>query len=857
LNESPFKGLRTTTLGLKRGKRWWSGAGVAVVAIGTLIVSFSTVALASFSIGPVGTAAGFEDNDGDMAVNQGLPTDWNSFSAASWSIGTAPYRQTGPLTVNGWNFVGLEDAKAVTSDTGFAGGTKQDNNCATVIGSKSPNKDDLSGIMVAFKTVGGFSDGNHTFLMLNWTRIPQNTTSASAHVGFEFNQSKTACPAGSDGLVTRTAGDLLLVYDFTGGSTVPPTLSLSRWVTSGSCQVGSDAPPCWGTFTVLPCGTAEANVDTGLTVSTVTQGGCSIPGGSLPSSVFDAVTPPASGTASTTSTLGTSEFGEAGVDLTKANVFPPGQCENFGKVEGISRSSGDSNTAAMEDLVGPGTIHLSNCGEVKIIKHTDLRGVNKDFGYTTNIPSGSATGAATFSKTPDTTGATTTFTLNDSAGVDNTVNTEDITNVQPGNSYTVNETVASGFTLESLSCDPSSGTTFGVQDLTIATRADITVAAGGLVTCTYVNKQNTARLATQVSDSGPVFPAAPVHDTATVTGNQSADTPSGTVTFFLCGPIPTGACDGTTNVGTSIGPGTLSGSNGVAIATSPDVNTSSNPLTPGRYCFLATWPGDTNYPGALAEFGGANGTNECFTVRTIPTTTTTTPSVGSGGTTTFGSSVTDHAIVQATQSGDGTPTGTVTFFICNPTQTVSGACPDGNGTQVGSPVNTTAVANSSPPASSADSISVTVNMTGTWCFRAVYTPGGANGSNYTGSSDATSGECFTVNDTTASTSGQTWVPNDTATVTAASGAPLNGTLSAQLYTGSTTCATGGTAVSGQLYTKTLTNATSAGDRTLTTTNSTFTVSNTEDVSWLITFTSTDPNVSGSTHCESTSLTITN
>jgi hypothetical protein len=405
----------------------------------------------------------------------------------------------------------------------------------------------------------------------------------------------------------------------------------------------------------------------------------------------------------------------------------------------------------------------------------------------------------------------------------------------------------SGFTFESLSCTGGTTSTNGKT-------ATINLAPGDAVVCTYVNQQNTATLATQVSDAGPVFPSAPVHDTATVTGNQAADTPSGTVTFFLCSQVPAGgAC---TSGGTNIGTGTLSGSGATASATSPDVNTSASPLTPGRYCFRATWPGDSNYPGTLTEFGGASGTNECFTVQTITTTTTTTPSVGSGGTTTFGSQVSDHAIVQADQSGDGTPTGTVTFFICNPSQTSGGACPTG-GTQVGSPVDTQAVSGSSPPASFADSDAVTVNQTGTWCFRAVYTPGGANGSNYTGSSDASSGECFTVNDTTASASQQTWQPNDSTTVTAAHGAPLNGTLSAQLYTGDNCGATSGSAVSGQLYSKTLTNATSAAARTLTTNNSTFTVSTSTAVSWLVSFTSSDSNVAPSSHCESTNLTITN
>ena len=402
---------------------------------------------------------------------------------------------------------------------------------------------------------------------------------------------------------------------------------------------------------------------------------------------------------------------------------------------------------------------------------------------------------------------------------------------------------------ESLTCtkDASSGSTV----TTSAKTATINLKPSGLVTCVYVNQQNTATLATQVSNAGPVFPSNPVHDTATVTGNQAGDTPSGTVTFFLCSQVPAGgSCS---SGGTNIGTGALSGSGATASATSPDVNTSASPLTPGRYCFRAEWPGDTNYPGALSESGGAS---ECFTIQTITTTTTTAPSPGSGGTTTFGSSVTDHAIVQADQSGDGTPTGTVTFFLCNPGQVSGGTCATG-GTQVGNPVTTQAVSGSSPPASSADSAAVTVNQTGTWCWRAVYAPGGANGSNYTGSSDARSSECFTVNDTTASTSAQTWVPNDTATVTAANGSPLNGTLSAQLYTDNQCGANGGNAVSGQLYQKTLTNATSAADRTLTTNNTTFTVGASTAVSWLVTFTRNDSNVAPSSHCESTSLTINN
>jgi hypothetical protein len=129
-----------------------------------------------------------------------------------------------------------------------------------------------------------------------------------------------------------------------------------------------------------------------------------------------------------------------------------------------------------------------------------------------------------------------------------------------------------------------------------------------------------ARMTTQVSNAGPVTPGTAVHDTATVVGNRPSLTPSGTVTFFLCGPIATGACDGTTNVGTNIGTGTLSGSGTTASANSPDVNTGIG-LDPGRYCFRAEWPGDANYTTPLIEYGGANGTNECFTVAAVPSST--------------------------------------------------------------------------------------------------------------------------------------------------------------------------------------------------------------------------------------------
>jgi hypothetical protein len=313
-----------------------------------LLVPLAVIAALVLAIGAgaVGSESGFEDDDGNLAPNPaGLNFDWNSFAPVTWT-GTAPNR-TSSKTVNGWAFTGLEDAQAVTSDSAFAGGTKQDADCASVGTQKASNKDDLKRVYFASNTVN-----NHVYLNLAWVRIPQNTTSSSAHVAFEFNQGTTACPAGSDSLVRRSTangGDMLIIYDFEGGATTP-TIRLSRWIASGTCEVGSNSPPCWSVAQTLGAGVAEAAVNTGTTVS-------------------DALAPPPP---PPPVSLGDSEFGEAGIDLTDAGVFPPGQCVNFGSGFAVSRSSGNSSQAQMKDLVGPGVLNIRNCGTVNIHKQDDV-----------------------------------------------------------------------------------------------------------------------------------------------------------------------------------------------------------------------------------------------------------------------------------------------------------------------------------------------------------------------------------------------------------------------------------------------------------------------------------------------------
>jgi hypothetical protein len=814
-----------------RSKRTW----IVLVA-----ASFGiSLAIPAASFADLAGGCDFSPANNGTASCQG-PLTGSTFAGGDGNLLTSPttFGSTDWQNVGGLN-AGF-DLPSGTGDNSFGQGTKEDSPAVTVVNGSIPNnKSDLT----RFYEASQVGTNNHNFLYLAWERANKLGT---ANIDFEINHNATAgFTASTTGPVTlnRTAGDLLVTFDFTNGGG-RPTIGLLRWLTSATAPSGvpgfptnvcfsSNSFPCWGDQLTLD-GTDSIGAVNNL------------------DSVTDPLFPSQPNYINPVPAL---QFGETAIDLTKAGVIPPGTCQAFGSAFVKSRASA-SFTAEVKDFIAPVPVNISNCGTIEIIKHTDPRGIDQSFSYTSNLPAEPAGtvngvpqgGVACPGNSSAGVQADGSFCLNDkgnSAGGDSAGNTVYNNALQAG-TYTVTEGAEpSGFTFESLSC---TGGTFSTSGET----ATINLAPGDTVVCTYVNQKNTATLATLVSNAGPVFPAIAVHDTATVTGNQATETPSGTVTFFLCGQVPAGSS--CSSGGTNIGTGTLSGSGATASATSPDVNTSASPLTPGRYCFRAEWPGDTNYPGALTEFGGATGTNECFTVRTIPTTTVTTPSPGSGGTTTFGSLVTDHAIVQAVQDGDGTPTGTVTFFICDPTQTVAGACPDGTGSQIGSPVATTAVSPSDPPAASADSSSVTVNKTGTWCWRAVYTPGPPNGSNYTGSEDASSGECFIVTDTTASASAQNWLPNDTATVTSANGAPLNGTLSAQLFTGDNCGVTSGGPVSGQTYSVPVSGGSTA---TLTTNNSSYFVSTSMSVSWLITFTSTDSNVTGSSHCESTSLVINN
>jgi hypothetical protein len=477
------------TLGIapNRGKpRWLAFVGLIVLGFSILPVSNA------LATGPVGTASGFQDDDGNL-IDDGDGIDWNSFTTTTWT-GTVPY-QVSDKTLSGWKFKGLSDAQAVTTDSGFAGGVKQDDFCGTLKNGKAPNKDDLKRIYVASQDILG-----HTYLNLAWVRIPQNTTSASAHVAFEFNK-------GTDGLCTgsvlakRVAGDMLIVYDFEGGSAAP-VLTLRKWVTTGACEISSDSAPCWGVAVNLTAGGfAEAKVNVGSTGTS------------------DTISP----SSPTSVSLADSEFGEAGIDLTAAGVFTEGTCNSFGTIFGVSRSSGNSGQAAMEDIVGPGSFNLANCGTVIIRKVTAPTG-GTGFGFTDTITSN-----------PAPTPANSPFSLDDGQS-------KTFTNVVSGTGKTVTEDAPTGYSLTSITCTAGSTAT-NISRNTTTRVLSFDISGDQTLDCTFTNTKNKAN--PKVDTAPSVIP----QDKATVSSAFDASgAKDGKIHFELWS---TNTCD-TTNGGTKL-----------------------------------------------------------------------------------------------------------------------------------------------------------------------------------------------------------------------------------------------------------------------------------------------------------------
>jgi hypothetical protein len=423
----------------RRTRRLWT-TGLTLTALALFAVVFVAASSANLS------GSTFEGNDGNLVVDTAGNTDWAN----------APNRVRG------------DDLASGGTDNSFGGGTKEDDPVVTVgFGSIPPMKSDLTRFYVASEFAS-----NSNFLYLAWER---SNVLGSANMDFELNQKQQPdlTTEGAKTLV-RTAGDVLITFDF-GGSGAP-VLGLLKWVTSGATSqcFSANALPCWGNRVNLSAaGFAEGAVNS----TTVTDPIANV---SLPAGTF----------------------GEAAINLTAAGVFPAGTCEALGSAFLKSRASA-SFPAEVKDFVAPQPVSISNCGQITIHKVTE----NGDatFGYTTTGGLSPAT-----------------FTLSNGG-------TRDYGKTVPAGNYSVTEsTIPAGWTLKSLTCTKSGqGTDFSINQATVS----ITLAPDGVIDCIYTNHTKLSPTISTTLSANPVTVGATVHDSATLSGATA--NAGGTVTYTV------------------------------------------------------------------------------------------------------------------------------------------------------------------------------------------------------------------------------------------------------------------------------------------------------------------------------------
>jgi len=134
---------------------------------------------------------------------------------------------------------------------------------------------------------------------------------------------------------------------------------------------------------------------------------------------------------------------------------------------------------------------------------------------------------------------------------------------------------------------------------------------------TTVNSQTVTTPSLSTITLAAINGGATVTDTAVISPVVDVGQVTGTVSFFICGPIATGTC---TSGGTAIGSGPCSpaGSGHACQATSDPVG-SSIITTVGRYCFRAEYSGDSKY-NPSSDSGTLE--SECFTVTDASSVTT-------------------------------------------------------------------------------------------------------------------------------------------------------------------------------------------------------------------------------------------
>jgi hypothetical protein len=306
---------------------------------------------------------------------------------------------------------------------------------------------------------------------------------------------------------------------------------------------------------------------------------------------------------------------------------------------------------------------------------------------------------------------------------------------------------------------------------------------------------------------------------------------TGTLAFFLCGPIPTGTCD---TGGTQIG-STQTVTNAT---TQPVLSAAATITSVGRYCWRGVFTSGT--AGVPSRTDSSPG--ECFTVNPVQTQLDT-QAVAS--TVDFGQAVQDNATLSGTANRPGSPIingplgpkagGTITFTLlkadCTTLATGTGTNPQ--------TVNVSGDGTYGP-------VSYTPDAPGTYHWTAVYTPASGDpnnlGSNHNLACNDTDETVVVRTIPTLVDTRQSVFPQDKARVSVnnadpTSGGALAGSVTFQLYDTLANCQAGG--ATGVLYTEGPIAISGASPQFAATNNTSVRVAIDATVVWRVTYTSTN------------------
>jgi len=224
------------------------------------------------------------------------------------------------------SLVTVADKPSGSSDDTYAGdGAAEPALCPAVdLTHAAPQKSDIQSFSY------GTDSAAPGVLYLAWTRKFAGGTLA---VDFEFNQGATGCGNGVNPV--RQDGDLMVVYEFDGG-------------TVQDVQVRTWTAGAWSSpVTPVPAVAAEAEISADQL------------------------------------------FGELSIDLTHSafKIFDPDDCKAFTTGWAKSRTGNSFTTSKVKDFVAPRTVTVSNCGSLKVVKDAQPDAAD-DFGFTASGNSG-------------------------------------------------------------------------------------------------------------------------------------------------------------------------------------------------------------------------------------------------------------------------------------------------------------------------------------------------------------------------------------------------------------------------------------------------------------------------------------